>query len=1040
MPFHVYRKKIAAVVTAFCLICTALAQYREKDFTRYTVKDGLSDNYINCFQQDDEGYIWIGTDAGLNRFDGNSFKNYYRGTAPIYLPSVNIARLKRFDNNRLGIISSAGLLVLDTKNYAVQPYMVADSTPISVHINSVWDAAELPDRSFAVTSAAGFYRFSSKGRLLSRYDAFNVKDIGQKRILYGRYIFPVQDKKYAVYVNEAGIALYDDGKKTFAELRSNDAVISAFGNSPFNLDSHWTVKHQLSTSEFIFIRAASGHIVYYDHSRKKQVISSLPNNMTDSISWESKIAVLNDTVLAINSGFNGFYILKINRQTGVITSDGIKNLRNYRIRCLFFDRDQRLWLGTTEGLLKQELNTPAVTAWHYPPASGVTYTGGFSTVYRYKDKLYAGRFSYSKGLAIIDPVTMKLIKEIDFFSTNTIWNEVRSIQMYHADTLWISTTEGILWFDTRSEHYGKLLDEKGYQWADIFNATLVSPGNDGYAWIVAALGGKLIRYHIATRTSTLFTSKTTPALPFEKIKQVVYDAYGDVWVSGHSLARWNSRENRFDTLITTYGGDGKFNDDILTIRADDNGSLWFHNSLNGLSEYRIKEKRFITYSMKDGLPSDVVNALSPVMNNKIWAATNSRLFLFDIKTKQVTVYDYRDGMPEHRPTTRRIYYDGNTGLLYLCSNEYLVCFPFSPEKEKDLSSGLIIEQITSNNGNVWYNPGNNLQIQYNDNNLLVSFSVIDYEKSNYHFFYRLNNAGNWNPIGNQRSINLTNLSPGKYKLELKASGNPGVEKTSSLAFTIKAPFWKTGWFISMVAVLLTALVYFAYRRRIHYIRQKADIDKQLSQTEMKALQAQMNPHFIFNSLNSIREMILNNENKDASHYLSKFAHLIRITLDQSSQSLVSLRNTVDYLQRYMEMEQIRNGLLTYRISIDEGIDTDETFIPPMLIQPFIENGLWHGVSASNRKIHISIHFKKEKETLVCIVEDDGIGVNQSQKNKTVNGQVHRSHGISNIQNRIKLLNEKYGLHCQVAIQDKKDIDANNSTGTLVTISLPLEIN
>ncbi|MBC7886903.1 MAG: histidine kinase [Ferruginibacter sp.] len=1040
MPFHHHKKNLAILITVLCIAFTATAQYEEKNFTHYTVKDGLSDNLINCMQQDEQGYMWIGTDAGLNRFDGNSFRNFYRRTAPVHLPSIVIRRLKHFGTQRLGILSGSGLLVLDTKNYTVQPYIVPDSTAIGIHINSVWDAAEMSDKSFAVTSAAGFYRFNSKGELLYRHDAFKINDIGQKRILYGRDIFNLGSSKYAVYVNESGIALYDDDQKVFKELQPDDAGRNFFANSPFNLDGHWTVKQQLSKDEFIFLRAASNGIIYYNRSLKKQVTTTLPSHITDSLSWESKILMLNDSMLAINSGFSGFYILKIDRQSGVITSEGIKYLRNYEIRCLFLDKDKRLWIGTSEGLLKQELKTPVITAWQYRPPGGKKYSGGFSNVYRYKDKLYAGRFSYSKGLAIINPLSMKLIKEIDFFSDNTIWNEVRGIQMYHPDTLWISTSAGLLWFDTRSEHYGKILDEIKYPWAAGLNAFLAPTRSDGYAWMCASLGGKLIRYHIPSRTFTIFTRETTPALPFEKVKQVVYDAYGDVWVSGHSLARWNNRENRFDTLITTYGGEGKFNDDILTIRADDSGSLWLHNALNGLLEYRIKEKRFIAYSMKDGLPSDIIIAMSPVIQDELWAASNNHLYLFNIKTKHVTVYDYRDGLPEHRPTGRRIYLDEKTGLLYLCSDEFLVRFPCSPPAEKDHSSSLMIEEITANNERTWYNPGDAMQIPHNENYLFISFSVIDFDKSNYHFFYRLNKSDNWNPIGNQRNINLSNLAPGKYMLELKALGKPGVEKLKSFTFIIKAPFWKMAWFISLVAILLGSIIYYAYRRRIRYIRQRAEIDKQLSQSEMKALQAQMNPHFIFNSLNSIREMILNNENKDASHYLSKFAHLIRITLDQSSQPLVSLRNTADYLQRYMEMEQVRNSHLTYTITIDDKLNIDESFIPPMLIQPFIENGLWHGVSASNKNIYINVRFKKEDESLVCTIEDNGIGVSRSLKNKTINGRVHNPHGISNIQNRIKLLNEKHDLHCTVSIQDKKDIDENNSTGTLVTINLPLEIN
>ena len=142
----------------------------------------------------------------------------------------------------------------------------------------------------------------------------------------------------------------------------------------------------------------------------------------------------------------------------------------------------------------------------------------------------------------------------------------------------------------------------------------------------------------------------------------------------------------------------------------------------------------------------------------------------------------------------------------------------------------------------------------------------------------------------------------------------------------------------------------------------------------------------------------------------------------------------------MEMEQIRNGLFSYTITADEELDQDETLIPPMLIQPFIENSLWHGVAASNKTIHITIHFKKEINKLVCTVDDNGIGLNQSQNNKTGNGKLHRPHGISNIQNRIKLLNEKYNLQCEVNIRDKKEIPGATGSGTEVTISLPLEIN
>jgi sensor histidine kinase YesM len=207
---------------------------------------------------------------------------------------------------------------------------------------------------------------------------------------------------------------------------------------------------------------------------------------------------------------------------------------------------------------------------------------------------------------------------------------------------------------------------------------------------------------------------------------------------------------------------------------------------------------------------------------------------------------------------------------------------------------------------------------------------------------------------------------------------------------------------------------------------------------MKALQSQMNPHFIFNSLNSIREMVLSEENKEASHYLSKFAQLIRITLEQSTQETVSLRATIDYLHRYIEMETVRNGFLTYEIQVGDELDQDETLVSPMFIQPFVENAIWHGVSATRKDIRVNISFRKTGDLLVCTVDDNGMGIQHSQSLKRLKGVRRRSLGIANVQDRIKLLNEKYQLRCSVTIIDKKERADLTETGTLVTIQLPYQ--
>src|SRR5262249_2531991 len=155
------------------------------------------------------------------------------------------------------------------------------------------------------------------------------------------------------------------------------------------------------------------------------------------------------------------------------------------------------------------------------------------------------------------------------------------------DTLWLGTNGGTLWFDTKTYHYGKVLDEKKYPFAADL-AMLNTPDKNGDAWFCYVLAGVAGRDHISPRKFLFFSPATKPALPFNKTKSVVTDAYGDTWIGGHALARWNNTTQTFDTLIKVYGGANKFNDDILTFSADDKGSLWLHNTDNGLLEYRIK--------------------------------------------------------------------------------------------------------------------------------------------------------------------------------------------------------------------------------------------------------------------------------------------------------------------------------------------------------------------------------------------------------------------------------------------------------------------
>ena len=218
------------------------------------------------------------------------------------------------------------------------------------------------------------------------------------------------------------------------------------------------------------------------------------------------------------------------------------------------------------------------------------------------------------------------------------------------------------------------------------------------------------------------------------------------------------------------------------------------------------------------------------------------------------------------------------------------------------------------------------------------------------------------------------------------------------------------------------------------------INQQLAEAQLSALQTQMNPHFIFNALNSIKLMILQNEQQKASRYLSKFANMIRITLNQSKQAFTTLYENMEHLGHYLAMEKLRfDDSFTYRITAEEEIDKENILVPTMMIQPLVENAIWHGLIPKRGRKNLLIHFSRMGESILCTIEDNGIGIKYSEQLKLLNRPLHKSVGLSNLRNRIKLMNEKYNTNCTLEIIDLEDFNTDK-TGCCAVLKFNININ
>ena len=219
--------------------------------------------------------------------------------------------------------------------------------------------------------------------------------------------------------------------------------------------------------------------------------------------------------------------------------------------------------------------------------------------------------------------------------------------------------------------------------------------------------------------------------------------------------------------------------------------------------------------------------------------------------------------------------------------------------------------------------------------------------------------------------------------------------------------------------------------------EKAEAQHKMAELELQSLRAQLNPHFMFNSLNAIQELILKDDNDNSHLYLSRFSELLRVLLDNANQSFVSIRKEINLLELYLSLENLRIPDLKYSIEVDPSIDTNKMTIPNMMLQPYIENAIWHGLSPKKGDRNLSVRIRRKEELIVCEVEDNGVGRKVAAELKSLYRKEHRSKGMELLSKRFSLLSKEYGSDIQTIVEDLHD--NGTALGTKVSITVPYSL-
>jgi hypothetical protein len=387
--------------------------------------------------------------------------------------------------------------------------------------------------------------------------------------------------------------------------------------------------------------------------------------------------------------------------------------------------------------------------------------------------------------------------------------------------------------------------------------------------------------------------------------------------------------------------------------------------------------------------------------------------------------------------------DKNGDLYIATSNSLLFLNVKELLAKENTPTSITITNIKVNGTNyrnnttdyIWgnYIP-NKLKLDYDQNDVELIFNNYNLLNAGKNVFrYKIVGlADYWSNFDSANKIQLRGIPNGKFQLLItgKNTGTGVQFQTKTLTIIITPPFWKTWWFSISCILITLVLGFISYKKRIQYIAQqehnKSEVQRRLSETKMEALQSQMNPHFIFNAMNSIQNFIIKNNVDEALSYMSEFSKLIRQTLDNSSQPRISLEKEIHYLKTYIQLENMRFKVaIAFRLNIAEEIDTYAIKISPMLLQPFIENVFVHAFDSYSKKPTLEVTFQIKDTLLLCEIKDNGKGISKENLNL-----LHASKGIALVKERLGLL--------QHNATEPITISSTPNQGTIIILKLELD--
>jgi len=961
------------LLTSLLSLCLAHSSFsQEFSYTHYDISDGLAGSVIYCITQDADGFIWMGTETGVSRFDGTHFRNF-SGTDG--LPDIEILNMFGDSKGRVWMAPFRKTICY----YYKDSIHNADNDPILRRIRprtNIENFAEDVAGDILIQERTALYLLKADNTLIE-YDS-----IGGRPVTGCAAVCRSASGHFLV---QQGLEIFTfDGQhfRPFCEIPLLDVSPAFVGMNALGVvsraDLHRTFFRSFRTQKAMFLPFEQEHFKHMSYSMSG-----------DSIIYYNEIA-----------GVTAYHLLTGETRRFLPGKAVSRTFRDAAGNLWFTTMGQGLYLLNSDEFQTIRLKAPGMeeSSIHAIAKIGDELLVGddHNFIFRFSERdmklRQKGTLSGGSKNRILSIGLMPDEKELWVASDHGM--ETATKELVRKDTS-IFVLKGIQRMDSGrvliSASWGAgLFDLRGFRFVDTFwrdRTTCVYCAGD--TLYIGTLNGL---YSMAANRSTRFCGESVPFLK-KRISAITQSADSTLWISSYDAGLIGYRNGRVVVALDRTRG---LSSDICRTLTIQDKNLWVGTD-KGLNRIRLDQPGYpITqFNSKDGLGSNMVNTV------------------------------YADG--------DIIYVGTPAGLSYF--NETRV----------NTSEGCHLHLLAfQNGGRNRIADSAHLLVPYSDKHVRLEFAAISYRSvGGIVYRHRLEGLDTGWQETHDTYLDYPTLPSGKYTFQLQAINKFGVTSgLLTLPFEVVTPWWQTTWFYGLAVLLLLSLAWAMVNLRIKQLQKRQSerkvLNQRLAEMEHMALQAQMNPHFIFNCLSSIQQYLFNQNPLEANKYLTGFARLIRATLNNSSRPFITLAAEIDYLSTYLSLEKLRfKEKMDYRVQVDPSIDIEQWIIPPMLIQPFVENAMRHGLRhKTDGKGYIYIRFMSVGGDLEVLVEDNGIGRQQAAAYKTREHIEYQSRGMNLTADRIRLINVKYNNRIGIKVTDLTN-DSGLGTGTRVVMQFPL---